>query len=69
LNRICGRKDQKITKILDFLSKVFQNDWDSLKKLLNWDWRENEEVKEWMGKNNFYVDWFEEDSEGSNEQC
>jgi hypothetical protein len=26
LNLICDKKDQKITEILDFLSKVFQND-------------------------------------------
>ncbi len=53
LNLICDRKDQKITEILDFLSKVFQNDRNSLKKLFNEKLRENEEVKEWMGKNNF----------------
>jgi hypothetical protein len=64
LNRICDKKDQKITEILDFLSKVFQNDRDSLKKLFNWRLRENWEVKEWVGKNNFNVD-FGEDSEES----
>jgi hypothetical protein len=53
LNWICDKKDQKITEILDFLSKVFQNDRDSLKKLFNRKSRKNEEVKEWMGKNNF----------------
>jgi hypothetical protein len=53
LNLICDKKDQKITEILDFLSKIFQNDRDSLKKLFNEKLRENEEVKEWMGKNNF----------------
>jgi hypothetical protein len=65
LNEICDKKDQKITEILDFLSKVFQNDRDSLKKLFNKKLRKNEEVKEWMGKNNFNVDLFEEDSEES----
>ncbi len=53
LNLICDEKDQKITEILDFLSKIFQNDRDWLKKLFNKKLRENEEVKEWMGKNNF----------------
>jgi hypothetical protein len=53
LTLICDRKDQKITEILDFLSKVFQNDRGWLKKLFNKKLRENEEVKEWMGKNNF----------------
>jgi hypothetical protein len=53
LNLICDKKDQKITEILDFLSKVFQSDRDSLKKLFEWELRNNEEVKEWMGKNNF----------------
>jgi hypothetical protein len=53
LNLICDKRDQKITEILDFISKVFQNDRDSLKKLFNEKFRENEEVKEWMGKNNF----------------
>jgi hypothetical protein len=54
-NLIC-KKDRKITEILDFLSKVFQNDRDSLKKLFNKKLRENEELKEWMGKNNLNVD-------------
>jgi hypothetical protein len=53
LNFICDKKDQKITEILDFLSKVFQNDRDWVKKLFNKKLRKNEEVKEWMGKNNF----------------
>jgi hypothetical protein len=57
LNFICDREDQKITEILDFLSKIFQNDRDSLEKLFNKKSRENEEVKEWMGKNNFYLDF------------
>ncbi len=57
LNLICDRKDQKITEILDFLSKVFQNDRNWLKKLFNEELRKNEEVKEWMGKNNFNVDF------------
>jgi hypothetical protein len=61
LNLICDRKDQKITEILYFLSKVFQNDRDWLKKLFNRKLRKNEEVKEWMGKNNFNVDLFVED--------
>ncbi len=61
LNLICDEKDQKITEILDFLSKVFQNDRNWLKKLFNKKLRENEEVKEWMGKNNFNVDLFVED--------
>jgi hypothetical protein len=60
LNEICDKKDPKITEILDFLSKVFQNDRDSLKKLFNKKLRENEEVKEWMGKNNFNLDLFED---------
>jgi hypothetical protein len=63
LNLICDKKDQKITEILDFLSKVFQNDRDWLKKLFNGKLRKNQEVKEWMGKNNFNVDLFEEDSD------
>jgi hypothetical protein len=50
LNLICDKKDQKITEILDFLSKVFQNDRDSLKKLFNEKLKKNEEVKEWMGR-------------------
>jgi hypothetical protein len=50
LNLICNKKDQKITEILDFLSKVFQNDRDLLKKLFNEKLRKNEEVKEWMGR-------------------
>jgi hypothetical protein len=66
LNFICDEKDQKITEILDFLSKVFQNDRDSLKKLFNEELRKNQEVKEWMGKNNFNVD-FGEDNEESQE--
>jgi hypothetical protein len=53
LNLICDRKDQKITEILDFLSKVFQNDRNWHKKLFNEELRENWEVKKWMGKNNF----------------
>jgi hypothetical protein len=53
LNLICDRKDQKITEILDFLSKIFQNDRDGLQKLFNEKLRENQEVKEWMDKNNF----------------
>jgi hypothetical protein len=63
LNLICDKKDQKITEILDFLSKIFQNDRDWLKKLFNEELRENEEVKEWMEKNNFNVDLFGEDSD------
>jgi hypothetical protein len=63
LNLICDKKDQKITEILDFLSKVFQNDRDSLKKLFNEKLRKNEKVKEWMGKNNFNLDLFGEDSD------
>jgi thymidylate kinase len=65
LNLICDRKDQKITEILDFLSKVFQNDRDSLEKLFNRKLRENEEVKEWMGKNNFNLDLFEGSDDNS----
>jgi hypothetical protein len=65
LNLICDEKDQKITEILDFLSKVFQNDRDWLKKLFNKKLRGNEEVKEWMGKNNFNLDLFEESDEES----
>ncbi len=61
LNLICDRKDQKITEILDFLSKVFQNDRDSLKKLFNEKLRENWEVKKWMGKNDFNFDLFVEE--------
>jgi hypothetical protein len=61
LNLICDKKDQKITEILDFLSKVFQNDRNSLKKLFNEKLRKNEEVKEWMGENNFNVDLIVED--------
>ncbi len=53
LTLICWKKDQKITEILDFFSKVFQNDRDSLKKLFNEKLRKIEEVQEWMGKNNF----------------
>jgi hypothetical protein len=53
LNLICDRKDQKMTEILDFLPKVFQNDRKWLKKLFNKNLRKNKEVKEWMGKNNF----------------
>jgi hypothetical protein len=60
LNLICDEKDQKITEILDFLSKVFQNDRDWLKKLFNRELKKNEEVKEWMGKNNFNIDFFVE---------
>ncbi len=67
LNLICDEKDQKITEILDFLSKVFQNDRKWLKKLFNRKLRKNEEVKEWMGKNNFNVDLFDEESEESDE--
>jgi hypothetical protein len=63
LNLICDKKDQKITEILDFLSKVFQNDRDSLKKLFNEKFRKNEEVKEWMGKNNFNLYLFEDSKE------
>jgi hypothetical protein len=61
LNLICDEKDQKITEILDFLSKVFQSDRDWVKKLFNEKLRENEKVKEWMGKNNFNLDLFAED--------
>jgi hypothetical protein len=70
LNLICDKKDQKITEILDFLSKVFQNDQNWLWKLLNKKLRKNEEVKEWMGKNNFNINLFGEsdDSEESNEE-
>jgi hypothetical protein len=50
LNRICDQKDQKITEILDFLSKVFQNDRDWVEKLFNEKLKKNEEVKEWMGR-------------------
>jgi hypothetical protein len=50
LNLICDTKDQKITEILDFLFKVFQNDRKWLKKLFNWKLRQNQEVKEWMEK-------------------
>jgi hypothetical protein len=57
LNLICDKKDQKVTEILDFISKVFQNDRDWLKKLFNKKLRENQEVKEWMGKNNFNLDF------------
>jgi hypothetical protein len=64
LNLICDREDPKITEILDFLSKVFQNDRDSFKKLFNKKLRKNQEVKEWMGKNNFNAD-LSEDSEES----
>jgi hypothetical protein len=53
LTLICDKKDQKISEILDFLSKIFQNDRDWLKKLFNERLRENQEVKEWMEKNNF----------------
>jgi hypothetical protein len=65
LNYICHRKDQKLTEILDFLSKIFQNDRDSFKKLLNEKLRENEEVKEWMGKNYWNVDSHQTEDENS----
>jgi hypothetical protein len=65
LNSICDIKNQKLTEILDFLSKVFQNDRNWLKKLFNEELRENEEVKEWMGKNNFNLDFLQEDCEES----
>jgi hypothetical protein len=67
LNWICDKKDQKITEILDFLSKVFQNDRDWLWKLFNRKLRQNQKVKEWMRKNNFN-DYFFEDCEESRRQ-
>jgi hypothetical protein len=60
LDLICKKGDRKITEILDFLSKVFQNDGDWLRKLFKEKLRENEEVKEWMGKNNLNVDLFDD---------
>jgi hypothetical protein len=68
LTLICDRKDQKITEILDFLSKVFQSDRDWLKKLFNKKLRENEEVKEWMGKNNFNADLIDENESDDSEE-
>jgi hypothetical protein len=53
LDLICDKKDQKITEILDFLSKVFQSDRDWVEKLFNRKLRQNQEVKEWMGRHSF----------------
>jgi hypothetical protein len=68
LNLICCRYYQEITEILDFLSKAFQNDRDWLQKLFNEKLRKSWEVKEWMGKNNFNLNLFGEDSKESDEE-